>query len=112
MSLSRPRPVSGYTLRTDALPARLCRAVRSIGPWLLRHRAFAYLAAVRAIWTLAMTLEFNEREAAQQEKADRMQMERDALAEWHKRRNVRVVLEGPPHAVANLALQISGVVAK
>ena len=103
-------PTHRYRLRRDALGARVGRACRTLGRWLIQHRAGLYMAAAMGLWVAAMTIEGEELLAQERQRTEALRVKHEALADWHRQRNVRVTLEGDAHRVADMALQIAAAV--
>jgi hypothetical protein len=110
MSLPAPRSTRLYTLRRPAPRVRLQRAGGTFGAWLVRHRAGLYMLALAALWLFVQRMDFDEQIAAEQERRAVAEIKLQALADWHRERNVRVTLEGSPSQVSNLANQVAAAV--
>lgn len=104
MSIGYRRPVSGYRLREQALPARLTRAARAIGRWLASNHLGLLLIALCLVASERMYRDDLDRETRAKEAAI---AQRDEAANWNRTKRVRLVLEGERAAVANLAQQFA-----
>ena len=102
----RPTNLNGFKLPTH----RLERSVDALIDLIGRHWSALMMLAVFAIWAGVMDADFQEATADERRAVAEAQAQRDELAGWVSQNRVRVVLEGEPGRVANLAQQIANVV--
>lgn len=104
MSLSYRRPASAYQLRYFSPQARLQRACRALGRWLWDSRMPLLLIA---LVVFAQSWDGAEQLAAERERTAAAQAQYETINTWHRQRNIRVMLEGSPAQVADMAGQVA-----
>ena len=102
----RPTNLSHFRLPTH----RLERSVDALVGWIERHWSALLMCAVFAIWAGVMDADFQEATADERRAVKEAKAQRDELAGWVSQNRVRVVLEGEPGRVANLAQQVANAI--
>ena len=107
----KPTPLQRYRIYEHNAAAAIDRAINAYTAFVWRNRRVVIGAAIGALivagYSAVSTADFEEQVRIEQEHTRAAEERAVAIAQWHRERHVRVVLEGEPAVVARLARQFS-----